>query len=270
MLKGRCALITGSTQGLGYAMAERLAAEGCNIVMNGFGEKDEIESRRRKLESAHGVRAIHHGADVADAGQIADLVAAARKTFGTVDVLINNAVVRYFSPIEEFKPEDWDRALAVNLSAAFHTCAWPARHARARLRPHRQRRLGLRPVRHGEPRRLRHHQDRADRLHPRHRARDGAQPTSPATPSAPAPSRRPTSKAGWRRRGRSRASRARRPSAPSSPHASRRASSWRPSASRPSSLCCADLPAPTSPDRPSRSTAAGAPVRGRCQFRRSA
>ena len=121
MLKGRCALITGSTQGLGYAMAERLAAEGCNIVMNGFGEKDEIESRRRKLESAHGVRAIHHGADVADAGQIADLVATARKTFGTVDVLINNAVVRYFSPIEEFKPEDWDRALAVNLSAAFHT-----------------------------------------------------------------------------------------------------------------------------------------------------
>jgi 3-hydroxybutyrate dehydrogenase len=121
MLKGRCALITGSTQGLGYALAERLAGEGCNIVMNGFGEKDEIESRRRKLESAHGVRAIHHGADVADAGQIADLVATARKTFGTVDVLINNAVVRYFSPIEEFKPEDWDRALAVNLSAAFHT-----------------------------------------------------------------------------------------------------------------------------------------------------
>ena len=112
MLRGRCALITGSTQGLGYAMAERLAAEGCNIVMNGFGEKDEIESRRRKLESAHGVRAVHHGADVADAGQIADLVATARKAFGTVDVLINNAVVRYFSPIEEFKPEDGDRALA--------------------------------------------------------------------------------------------------------------------------------------------------------------
>jgi len=81
MLKGRCALITGSTQGLGYAMAERLAAEGCNIVMNGFGEKDAIESRRRKLESAHGVRAIHHGADVADAAEVADLVATARKAF---------------------------------------------------------------------------------------------------------------------------------------------------------------------------------------------
>src|SRR6185503_11321180 len=120
MLKGRCALITGSTQGLGYAMAERLAVEGCNIVMNGFGEKDEIESRRRKLET-HGVQAIHHGADVADAQQIADLVATAQRTFGGVDVLINNAVVRYFSPIEAFKPEDWDRALAVNLSSAFHT-----------------------------------------------------------------------------------------------------------------------------------------------------
>ena len=120
MLKGRCALITGSTQGLGYAMAERLAAEGCNIVMNGFGAKDEIESRRRKLESA-GVRALHHGADVGDPAQIADLVATAEKTFGGVDVLINNAVVRYFAPIEKFEPADWDRALAVNLSSAFHT-----------------------------------------------------------------------------------------------------------------------------------------------------
>src|SRR5918996_6065913 len=103
MLKGRCAVITGSTQGLGYAIAERLAAEGCNIVMNGFGEKDEIENRRHKLESAHGVRAIHHGAYVADAAQIADLMVTSAKTFGTVDILINNAVVRHFSPIEKFK-----------------------------------------------------------------------------------------------------------------------------------------------------------------------
>jgi 3-hydroxybutyrate dehydrogenase len=121
MLKGRCALITGSTQGLGFAIAERLAAEGCNIVMNGFGEPDAIESRRCRLESEHGVRAIHHGADVADPAQIADLVATAEKTFGALDVLINNAVVRHFAPVEEFKPADWDRALAVNLSSAFHT-----------------------------------------------------------------------------------------------------------------------------------------------------
>jgi len=121
MLKGRCALITGSTQGLGYALAERLAAEGCNIVLNGFGEAAAIEAARAKLEAEHGVRAIHHGADVADPEQIADLVGTARKTFGSVDVLINNAVVRHFSPVEAFKPADWDRALAVNLSSAFHT-----------------------------------------------------------------------------------------------------------------------------------------------------
>lgn len=121
MLKGRCALITGSTQGLGHAMAQRLAAEGCNIVMNGFGEPAEIESRRRALEEDNGVRAIHHGADLAESRQIADLIATAERSFGGVDILINNAVVRHFAPIEKFLPEDWDRALAVNLSAAFHT-----------------------------------------------------------------------------------------------------------------------------------------------------
>ncbi len=121
MLKGRCALITGSTQGLGLAMAQRLAAEGCNIVMNGFGDPAEIESRRRALEEDNGVRAIHHGADLAESRQIADLTATAERSFGGVDILINNAVVRHFAPIEKFLPEDWDRALAVNLSAAFHT-----------------------------------------------------------------------------------------------------------------------------------------------------
>jgi 3-hydroxybutyrate dehydrogenase len=121
MLKDRCALITGSTQGLGYAMAERLAAEGCNIVLNGFGDAQEIERKRWQLEQDHGVRTLHHGADLADPGQIAALVETAQRSFGAVDILINNAVVRYFAPLEKFKPEDWDRALAVNLSAAFHT-----------------------------------------------------------------------------------------------------------------------------------------------------
>ena len=121
MLKDKCALITGSTQGLGYAMAERLAGEGCNVVLNGFGDSDEIERKRRRLEDGHGVRALHHGADLADPRQIADLVATALDAFGTVDILINNAVVRHFAPLEEFRTEDWDRALAVNLSAAFHT-----------------------------------------------------------------------------------------------------------------------------------------------------
>lgn len=119
-MKGRCALITGSTQGLGYAMAERLAADGCNVVLNGFGDADEIESKRHKLETEHGVRALHHGADVADPRQVAAMVETAQKSFGTVDILINNAVIRHFAPLEAFRPEDWDRALAVNLSSAFH------------------------------------------------------------------------------------------------------------------------------------------------------
>ncbi|CAN5912474.1 SDR family oxidoreductase [soil metagenome] len=119
-MQGKCALITGSTQGLGYAIAERLAAEGCNIVLNGFGDAGEIEDRRRKLEGEHGVRVLHHGADIGDPAQVADLVATAQQVFGAVDVLVNNAVVRHFSPLESFKPVDWDRALAVNLSSAFH------------------------------------------------------------------------------------------------------------------------------------------------------
>jgi hypothetical protein len=82
MLKGRCALITGSTQGLGYAMAERLAAEGCNIVLNGFGDAREIERKRRQLEDGRGVRELHHGADLADPGQIAAMVDTAQQSFG--------------------------------------------------------------------------------------------------------------------------------------------------------------------------------------------
>ena len=121
MLKGKGALITGSTQGLGYAMATRLAAEGCNVVLNGFGDGAEIERKRRQLEDGHGVRVLHHGADLAEPRQISSLVDAAISGLGSVDILINNAVVRHFAPIETFRPEDWDKALAVNLSAAFHT-----------------------------------------------------------------------------------------------------------------------------------------------------
>jgi 3-hydroxybutyrate dehydrogenase len=121
MLKGKTALITGSTQGIGLATAERLAAEGCNIVLNGFGEAAVIEANRRRIAEKNGVQVLFHGADVAKPAEIGALVEAALDAFGGVDILVNNAVVRHFSPIEQFKPEDWERALAVNLSAAFHT-----------------------------------------------------------------------------------------------------------------------------------------------------
>jgi 3-hydroxybutyrate dehydrogenase len=120
MLRGRCAVITGSTQGLGYAMARRLASESCHVMLNGFGDAGEIEDKRRRLETEQGVRALHHAADVGDPGQVADLIMEAERAFGAVDILINNAVVRHFAPLEKFRPEDWDRALAVNLSSAFH------------------------------------------------------------------------------------------------------------------------------------------------------
>jgi 3-hydroxybutyrate dehydrogenase len=120
MLKGKSALVTGSTQGLGYAIAERLAAQGCHVVLNGFGDTVEIERKRRHLEDSHGIRAIHHGADVGVPDQIADMIATASRAFGGLDIVINNAVIRHFSPLESFKVEEWDRALAVNLSSAFH------------------------------------------------------------------------------------------------------------------------------------------------------
>jgi 3-hydroxybutyrate dehydrogenase len=121
MLKGRCALITGSTSGLGYAVAERLAADGCNIVLNGLGNIEEIETQRRALEVRFGVRALFHGANLANPREIADLVRHALDAFGAVDVLVNNAVVRNFAPIDALAVERWDESLAVNLSSAFHT-----------------------------------------------------------------------------------------------------------------------------------------------------
>lgn len=121
MTKGRSALITGSTQGLGHAMAERLAREGCNVMLNGFGKKDDIEAMRRALEEKHGVRAAYSDADVGDPRQVGTLVEATEAAFGAIDIVINNAVVRNFAPLEEYAPGDWDRELAVNLSSAFHT-----------------------------------------------------------------------------------------------------------------------------------------------------
>jgi 3-hydroxybutyrate dehydrogenase len=132
MLKGRSALVTGSTAGLGRAIAERLAGEGCNIVLNGFGEAGEIEAQRRALEADHGVAALHHGADLARPDAIAEMMAAATEAFGGIDILVNNAVVRHFAPVDAFPVERWDAALAVNLSAAFHTIRLAVPGMRAR------------------------------------------------------------------------------------------------------------------------------------------
>jgi len=120
-VKGKCALITGSTSGLGAATAARLAADGCNIVLNGFGARSEIEAQRQALEDAHGVRVVYHGADLAHAEEVGELIGAAIESFGAIDILVNNAVVRNFAPIHEMPVAAWDRSIAVNVSSAFHT-----------------------------------------------------------------------------------------------------------------------------------------------------
>jgi 3-hydroxybutyrate dehydrogenase len=120
-LKGKCALITGSLQGLGLAAAEQFAGEGCNVVLNGLADPEHAANVREHLESAFGVQSLYCGADLRRPREIEEMVAAVAGTFGGVDILVNNAVFRQTAPIEEFPVDKWDDSLAVNLSAAFHT-----------------------------------------------------------------------------------------------------------------------------------------------------
>lgn len=119
-LNGRTALVTGATGGIGEAFARAFAAAGCNVVFNGFGEKAAIDRLRAELEGT-GAKALYHPADVGKPGEIAAMVDAAHSRFGAIDIVVNNAVTRHFAPVEQFPVDKWDLALAVNLSAAFHT-----------------------------------------------------------------------------------------------------------------------------------------------------
>ena len=120
MLKGRVALVTGSTSGIGLAIARAYAKQGADIVINGFGDKDGIEKERSGIESDFGVRALYSGADMSKGPEIAAMIADAQAKLGSVDILVNNAGIQFVSPIEDFPPEKWDQIIAINLSAAFH------------------------------------------------------------------------------------------------------------------------------------------------------
>jgi 3-hydroxybutyrate dehydrogenase len=120
MLKGKSALVTGSTSGIGLAMARALAAAGANVTINGFGDKAAIEKERSGIEKEFGVKALYSAADMTKPAEIADMVKTAEKTFGSLDVLVNNAGIQFVSPIEDFPIDKWDQILAINLSAAFH------------------------------------------------------------------------------------------------------------------------------------------------------
>ncbi|WP_165323968.1 3-hydroxybutyrate dehydrogenase [Rhizorhabdus phycosphaerae] len=120
-LKGKTALITGSTSGIGLAYAKYLAAEGANVVINGFGDADAIEQERKALEASSGAAALYSGHDLTKADQIEAMMSEAAEAFGGVDILINNAGVQHVASVEEFPVDKWNLIIALNLTSAFHT-----------------------------------------------------------------------------------------------------------------------------------------------------
>jgi len=120
MIKGRNALVTGSTNGLGHAVAVGLAQAGCNVMLHGLEPADAVAEQLGSIRNAHGVAVDYHQADLAGLAGVEGLIAAGRDRLGGIDILVNNAVTRHFARVEEFPTEKWDHALAVNLSAAFH------------------------------------------------------------------------------------------------------------------------------------------------------
>ncbi len=119
-LKGKTAIITGSTSGIGLGVAQALAQEGANVVLNGFGDAGEIETLRKGLEADYGVKALYNPADLTSVAESVDLVESTVKELGAVDIVVNNAGVQHVDLIEDFPPEKWDFIISLMLSSPFH------------------------------------------------------------------------------------------------------------------------------------------------------
>ncbi len=132
MLKGKTALVTGSTSGIGLGLACRLAAQGAHVVLNGFGDVEGPKAQVAAAGQAHGIRVGYHGADMSKPAEIEDMVRACERQFGRVDILVNNAGIQHVAPIEDFPAERWDAIIAINLTSAFHTTRLAIPHMKAR------------------------------------------------------------------------------------------------------------------------------------------
>jgi 3-hydroxybutyrate dehydrogenase len=130
MPKGKAAIITGSTSGIGLGIARALANAGCHVTLNGFGEAAAIEREQSGIAKEFGVRAAFHPADLAKPSEIEQMIEAALKEFGQLDILVNNAGIQHTAPIERFPPDRWDAVIAINLSANFHTIRAAVPHMR--------------------------------------------------------------------------------------------------------------------------------------------
>ena len=119
-LASRAAVVTGSTSGIGLAVARALAKEGASVMLNGFGRPEDIEKERAAIETEFDVTALYSGADMTRPDQIAAMIAEAESAFGSVDILVNNAGIQFVSPVEDFPIDRWDQIIAINMSAAFH------------------------------------------------------------------------------------------------------------------------------------------------------
>jgi 3-hydroxybutyrate dehydrogenase len=120
MLKQKSSIVTGSTSGIGLGLAHAFAAQGADVMLNGFGNADEIEATRAEMERRYGVKVRYCAADMSQPEQIRAMANAAEAEFGKVDVVVNNAGIQFVAPIEEFPEAKWDSIIAINLSSAFH------------------------------------------------------------------------------------------------------------------------------------------------------
>jgi len=120
-MANRTALVTGSTSGIGEGVARALAAAGCDVVLNGFGDAEAIEALRSSIESDHKVKCLYTGADMTRPADVEAMFASVREKLGPVDILVNNAGVQHVAPVEDFPVDKWNLIINLNLSAAFHT-----------------------------------------------------------------------------------------------------------------------------------------------------